>query len=281
MAMADELARHVRDNASAGSVTAVARLLGSVDLLLFGETHVKLDVKARFFAALIRHARASRLFRYFASEHFVNDTRTDGAAIDAYLQGSLPAARLPPDLREQAPILDAVRESMPGFGVVFAGTKTQSQRDRRIHAHYTSSRNLHLRARRFDAAAKGIFHLGADHAGRVPNGRTERTTCARLVADGMAVHVVRLTSDQASSSRPMGGGIAFAAGEWARVRERSVSADDIDQWIDLMPILRGVANGRPILVDLHRGRSPFTQVLDGDGSAVFADRFDTILHLPG
>ena len=279
--MADELEKYIRANAGGGGVAAVARLLSGADLLLFGETHVKLDVKARFFASLIRHAKASSLFQYFASEHFHNDTRSDGAMVAEYLEGKRAAAKLSADLRVQAPILDAVRESLPRFGVVFAGTKAHDQRDRRIHAHFASSRSLHLKAGRFDARAKGIFHLGADHAGRVPNTGSEKTTCGRLTADGLLVHVVRITVEKESVSTVGPQGFSLDPGEWAIVRERSAPADDPDQHIDLMPILRRAANGKAILVGLNSGRSPFQQVLDADGKAVFADRFDSILHLPG
>ena len=278
MGMADELEKYVRANAGDGSVTAVARLLSGVDLLLFGETHVKLDIKARFFAALIRHARSSKLFQYFASEHFINDARSDGAAVDAFLKDARSGAKLPPHLRVQAPILDAVRDSLPAFGVVFAGTGASGQRDRRIHTHFKDSRALHLKARRFAAEAKGVFHLGADHAGRTPNEGADRTTCGHLVAGGFTVHVVRLMSAKVGGMRPDG---VIEAGESADVRERSTRPDDIDNWIGLVPIVNRVAGGKPILVDLRSGRSPFKEVLDSGGSAVFADRFDSILHLPG
>lgn len=278
MGMADELEKYVRANAGDGSVTAVARLLSGVDLLLFGETHVKLDVKARFFAALIRHARSSKLFQYFASEHFVNDARTDGAAVDAYLKDARSGAKLPPHLRVQAPILDSVRDSLPAFGVVFAGTSASGQRDRRIHAQFTDSRDLHLKAGRFADKAKGVFHLGADHAGRKQNEGAERTTCGHLTDGGFTVHVVRLMSAKVGGMRPDD---VIEAGESADVRERTTKADDMDRWISLVPIVNRVAGGKPILVDLRSGRSPFKQVLDSGGSAVFADRFDSILHLPG
>jgi hypothetical protein len=174
-----------------------------------------------------------------------------------------------------------VRESLPRFGVVFAGTKEHGQRDRRIYSHYASSRNLHVKAGRFDTRAKGIFHLGADHAGRIPNTGTEKTSCGRLIGAGLAVHVVRVTVEKESISSFGPEGFVIDPGEGATVRERSAPADDPDQHINLMPILRRVANGKAILVRLRGGRSPFEKVLDSDGNAVFAERFDHILHLPG
>lgn len=278
MSMSQRIETYLKTHAQAGSVTTVLRQLTGNDLLMFGETHVKLPVKARFFAETVRTARRSQLLQYHASEHFINDTATDGTEVDEFLRGKRAASALSSHLRVMVPILEAARESLPGFGLVFAGTKTHDQRDRRIHAHFSSSRALHVKAGRFASTAKGQFHLGADHAARIQHQGTEKTTCARLVAEGFKVHVMRVTVDKAGSATPSGGGLVIEAGESAGVQERGAAPDDE---IDLVPILRTVAGGKAFFASLKEARSPFSEVLDAGGAVPFADRFDSILHLPG
>jgi hypothetical protein len=274
---AERIETYLKTHAQAGSVAVVnARLRGN-DILLFGETHVKLGVKERFFAETIRSAKRSGLFRYHASEHLINDSDRDGREIEEFLEGKRERSALSAHLRQLTAIFEAVRESLPGFGLVFAGSRSSgTARDGRIHAQFTSSRSLHLKAGRFDRKAAGQFHLGADHAGRVPNEGSSPTTCGRLVADGFRVDVIRVTVDAEGSAAQEGFGLVFEAGESVSVEEPQSG-----EAIDLLPLLRKVSDGKPLFADLRKSQSPFREVVDAGGRARFADRFDAILHLPG
>ena len=101
-------------------------------------------------------------------------------------------------------------------------------------------------------------------------GHGDITTCARLVGAGWNVHSVRLT-------------VFPDLDKWEeqKVVLRRGAADQTP--IDILPILHGIAGGRPFYADLMKSDSPFAEVREGRaGSAdiAFNKLFDAILHIP-
>lgn len=280
MSTADDIEKYLKANAKTDVHTVLADHQRAHAILLFGETHIGWNRKAPHFARMIRDSKRSGLIRFHASEFFRNDVPGDAKAIDRFLKKEAKNSDLPSDWRELAPILEAARESQPGFGIVFAGSgSVHDGRDAELYKNFTSSRKLHLKAKRFADSDKGHFHLGAAHAGRVPLEGSEATTCGRLIKDGFDVYVVRLTIDIEGDSevkkidgKPT---MIVKPGEGVTYQE----AADADP-SDLLPILRNVAAGKPFIVDLNGSRSPFVRLQADYGKAMFTKRYDSLLHLP-
>lgn len=266
---------YLRLNAKSDVEVIVDQLQSQNQLLLFGETHVGLPRKAQFFAKLISGARQSGSIRFHASEHFHNDALTHGAEVDSFLKGQISGTGLTSKLQPFVPILEEVKASLPNFGVVFAGTPSQSDRDQRLFNHFTSSRQLHIQAGRFTANDHGHFHLGAHHAGRVPANGAVKTTCGHLIDAGFDVCVIRMTVDVTGSSSVSDGGFVIVAGENITVVPRGGGSS-----LDLLPVLRRVAGGSPFIVDLKLTKSPFIDVCLTGSTVPFTDLYDYLLHLP-
>lgn len=251
-------------------------------LLMFGETHVGWNRKAQLFARIIRDARRDGLIRYHASEFFDNDVPADARAVGRFLKKEIGTADLPASFRELAPILEAARESLPRFGIVFAGSKRVqgTRRDAELFKNFTSSRKRHLEAERFAKQDKGHFYLGAAHAARVPLRGTEATTCGRLVKAGFDVYVVRVTID--IDVEPQAETVDGETALVFRPSERILAKARTDsEWIDILPVLRTVAAGKPFFAELDATGSPFPRLRADDGRAVFTKYYDALLHLPG
>lgn len=137
---------------------------------------------------MIRDSRRSGLIPFRVSEFFRNDVPRDAGAIDRFLEGETKNSDLPSEWRELRPILEAARESQPGFGIVFAGSgSAHDGRDAEHCKNFTRSRKLNLKARRLADSDKGHFHLSAAHAGRVPLAGSETTTRGQLIKEGFDV----------------------------------------------------------------------------------------------
>jgi len=249
-------------------------------VLMFGETHVGWGRKAQVLARIIRDARRDGLIHYHASEFFDNDAPADAEAVGKYLKKEIGSSELPSGLRELAPILEAARESLPNFGIVFAGSKRVQgkRRDAELFENFTSSRKLHLKAKRFAGSDKGHFFLGAAHASRVPPVGTAATTCGRLIKAGFDVYVVRVTIDiKVEPQSPSDGqmGMEFRPSEGI-VAKATTDAD----WIDMLPPLRTVAAGKPFFAEFSGAGSPFPRLRADYGRAVFTKCYDALLHLP-
>lgn len=266
---------YLRRNAKRNVENIVNQLQSQNQLLLFGELHVGLSRKAQFFANLIRGARQSGLIRFHASEHFHNDALTHGAEIDSYLKGQISSTGLSSKLRLFVPILEEIKASLPNFGVVFAGTPSHTNRDKRLFNHFMSSYQLHIQAGRFTTNDHGHFYLGAHHAGRVPASGTIKTTCGRLIDSGFDVCVIRMTIDVTGSSSVSDSGFVIVAGENITVVPRGGGSS-----LDLLPVLRRVAGGSPFIVDLKLTKSPFMDVCLKDSTVPFTNLYDYLLHLP-
>lgn len=281
MSTEQEIERYLTANARTDVHVALADHQRSHSLVLFGETHVGWDRKAQLFARIIRDSKGAGLIRYHASEAFRNDVPGDASAIGKFLKKEIDSSRLPSDWRALAPILEAARESLPDFGIVFAGSKAVQNkgRDAELFKNFTSSRKLHLKAKRFKDNDKGHFFLGAAHASRVPLSGSETTTCGLLIKAGFEVHVVRLTIDIVvePESKTIEGQptLVFRPSEGIRAK----ASTDPD-WIDMLPILRKVAAGKPFIADLNAARSPFVRLAADDGSAMFTSCYNSLLHLP-
>ena len=264
---------------------AITHVAGRSGLVLLGETHVGKRQKANFLAGvanrLARHTPA-----FHASEHFMNDPRTQ-VAIQNYVFASSGASlsrarRLLPDaVRPFEPILDAARQA-PGhrYAIIASDTFAQGEDPRHngIHASFNASIVRHNRLHgmnQLNRLRKGNFLLGAAHAARRHVlGRATPTTCMLLIRDGWPVHVIRLTVNVVGGMTPGG---AITAGEGIDLEP----LDGSGAAFDLLPILNRVAGGSPFYADLRETGSPFARVKSAaEGNNPFSELFDEILHLP-
>jgi hypothetical protein len=243
------------------------------ELVLYGETHIKLERKADFFKQLIQDGG----FAYHASEHFEN-TLELGKKIEDYLEGRLASAGLPAPVRVFTPMLDAIKPKLKGFGLVFAGSlKKGGERDAYMFADFKLSRNKHIESGRFGKKAKGHFHLGAAHAALAPWGGSTKTVAQRLSDEGFEVGSIRLYADKQAESESSDLGMSFEAGENGDVE---VLADDSS--LDLLAILRKVAGGNAFACSVRETNSPFKKVRPQftTGSRAFTDYFHALMFLP-
>ena len=161
------------------------------DLVLYGESHVRIVKKARFFARLINAGHV----QYHASEYFFN-SENFGDMIEKYLKGEITKSGLSSQARPSIAILDAIKRDLTTRSVVFGGTYTTSgltnRRHKAIYDSFKSSYNLHIKAGRFAKTNKGQFHIGAFHASRLPQSGSTKTTAQRLMADGFDCGIVRI-----------------------------------------------------------------------------------------
>ncbi len=281
MALIDDIRSFLTANLDRNVQAHVDRVQRQHKMTLFGEAHVGLSRKARFFADVIRRGSKAGNIRFHASEHFHNDQNTHGRAVDTYLSGSSTnTSVLPAGIRTLSPILDAVRAAMPNFGVVFAGTPANNNRDQRLFDHFSSSRRLHITAGRFGADAHGHFHLGGDHASRTSYLGTTRTTCEHLVADGWSVYVYRMSVNvKTRSTVTAAGGFVMTSGEFFQVQPLGGGTD-----IDMLPLLNAAAAGNtaPYVVNITGSGSPFhrVQFRGATRRIAISKMWDALIHLP-
>lgn len=247
-------------------------LQAAKELVVYGESHVGYAEKAAFFAQVMRTA----LVRYHASEHFLN-TRSYGRAVAGYLKGRHGRSGLHASVRALTPILDFIKGDLNKRGLVFAGSPKNTGRDRRIYGNFMASRELHLKAGRFSASDRGMFHIGAAHGSRLPQDGSAKTTTQLLIAKGLDVATVRLMVDKPGSSSVSGGAITISSFEVSRFEPVSGGAT-----LDLLPILRRVAGGNAFGVDVTISGSPFHKIKPKGvkSSKSFADYWDRLIFLP-
>lgn len=277
MCLKTDIKQFIADNKQ-DAVSFVKTFQATKDLVLYGETHVGLEKKARFFARLIN---ASHM-RYHASEHF-NNTETYGEKVAQYLEGKITKLGLPSDIRPLTVVLDAIKVDVSNRGIVFAGTTAKSgsthRRHERIHHHFTSSFGLHIKAGRFKKTDKGHFHIGAFHASRLPQIGSTKTTTQRLIADGFNCGVVRIMVDVSGSFSEANdnGGTVITAGEMDWVEP--IAGGDI---FELVPLLREMAGGNAFGLDLQIRGTPFLKIKRAGltSSNSFSHYYDKLVYLP-
>lgn len=258
-----------------GALRTARSMQEAHQLVMYAETHVGLSKKAEFMARVMR----SSSVRYHASEHFLN-TRDFGRAVEAYLNGTGGRSGLDSRVRSLAPVLDVIKESTGTRGLIFAGSRERGgvRRHRRIFDNFVSSRALHLRARRFQSGDRGMFHIGAFHAARLPQQGSSRSTTQHLIASGINVGVIRLMVDVPSSvSSNESGALVITADEAAEVAPVAGGRS-----FDLIPILRRAGSGSSFGVDISGQRNPFRKIKPSEvtSSRSFADYYDRLVFLP-
>ena len=258
------------------------------DLILYGESHVGKERKARFFAKLIN----ARHVQYHASEAFLN-IQSFGDKVEKYLEGKITKSGLPLLVRGLSAILDAIKRDVQHRGLVFAGTKLKglSRRNEGIYANFKSSYNLHIKTGRFSNTHKGHFHIGADHGSRLPIVGASKTTTQRLIADGFNCGIVRILTEgyqeheSEDTTFKYGGKEHVIKGEITRYYEISkvkpLSGGE-ESIFELLPILRKVGGGNAFGADLQIKGNPFFKIKPAEavGSTSYAQFYDKLIYLP-
>ena len=264
------------------------------NLVLFGEVHTNDAFKAYYLGELVRVVRLRRpvITHFHASERWANTPQTRSTISDLLraqptqfmnqlfqIPKAFALVPFAPLLAQAANFPDR-RFGMVPIDVGSSGdalddiNRHEDTRHQALFDSFVNSATLcpDVPSNSIaSSASRGHMLLGARHTARTSIlGHGDITTCARLVGAGWNVHSVRLT-------------VFPDLDKWEeqKVVLRRGAADQTP--IDILPILHGIAGGRPFYADLMKSDSPFAEVREGRaGSAdiAFNKLFDAILHIP-
>lgn len=271
MTLASDIEKYINDN-KIDAMDIVKQVRASSELVMYGELHVGLSKKAEFFSRLIKDSGD----RYHASEHFENSVSL-GSKVEKYLKGKITKSLLPSRVRPLAPVLDAIKPRTANTGLVYAGIKSHSGRDKAIFENFKSSRALHIKAKRFKANDPGHFHIGAAHGARLPFGGSTATTTQLLLKDGFKLASVRVIVNVTGSSSTSGTTLTIVAGESETLAP--IAGGDS---IELLDIVKRVGAGNSFGVNLGKRSSPFSKVRpeESTSSDGYDKYFDALLYIP-
>jgi hypothetical protein len=279
-----DLEQFLLQNRQTNSRDFVLQQNNTARVVILAELHVGLAVKARFLASVIQGAAGASQPRFHASEHFLAEPKHRVEIQNYVYSSSKPSGnRLPSGIRPFQPVLEAARTfSGHAYAILAGGSSATAGRDQAILNAFTGSIQRHntlFPGQQVTTSTKGNFLIGAAHGAR-KNFKTasSQTTTELLIQNGFTVSVIRFVVDILGSSSVTPGAVTVVGGESVDVEPVSGSGGAID----LLPVLRKVANGSMFHVVITGSASPFAKVKEESGQPIaYNQLYDSILYLPG